>query len=102
MGNRYRWLIGLVVIALVAIVGVYAYNAGVAQGLVQSGRLGSPPGAVGPVVGWYPRPWGYGFFPFFPIIPLFFILFWALLIRGLFWRRGSWYRGYGYGPGCGG
>ena len=41
-----------------------------------------------PVVIW-PRPWGFGFgfFPFFPLM----ILFWLFVLRGLFWR-GAWHR----------
>jgi hypothetical protein len=87
--GRYRWFVGLFVIALLVIVSVYAYNAGVAQGLVQSGKLGTAPGAVVPVLGWYPRPWGFGFFPVFPLF--FFLLFWVFVSRSLLWR------GYGHG-----
>jgi len=90
MGHRYQWLIGLFVIAMLAIVGVYAYNMGVAQGLAESGRLVGAPGAGVPVVLW--RPWGFGFFPFFPLL---FILFWFVALRGLFWR------GAGDGRACG-
>ena len=92
MGGRFGWLIGLLVIAMLAIVGVYAYNVGVAHGLAESGRLVAAPGAAVPVVFW--RPWGFGFFPFFPLL---FIRFWCVALRGLFWRR-RWYGGAcGYG-----
>jgi len=88
MSNRYayRWLIGLALVAALAGVGFYAYNLGLAHGA---------PGTAVPVVVW-PRPWGFGFFPFFPLL---FILFWVFVLRGLFWR-GRWggpcwgYRGY--------
>jgi hypothetical protein len=48
-----------------------------------------------PVVAVWPRPWGFGF-GFFPFFPLFFILFWAFVLRGMFWRGGWRGRGCGY------
>jgi hypothetical protein len=96
---RYRWLIGLFVIGLLVMVGGYAYQAGIAQGLAQSGNLAAP-GAAAAAIMWR-HPWGFGFFPFFPIFPIFFfILFWGIVLRGVFWRRrfpGYWH-GPGYGP----
>jgi hypothetical protein len=97
MGSRFafRWLTGLFMVAVLAAVGVYTYNLGVAQGIAESGRFVAAPGAGVPVVAVWPRPWGFGFFPFFPFL---FILFWFFIARGLFWR-GAW-RGRMYG--CGG
>ena len=96
MSHRYayRWMIGLALVAALAGVGFYAYNLGVAQGLAESSRLVAP-GAAAPVIVWA-RPWGFGFFPFFPLL---FIFFWIFVLRGLFWRgrwggRGGGYRGY--------
>jgi hypothetical protein len=98
MGDRFafRWLIGLLILAMVAAVGVYTYNLGVAHGIAESGRAIATPGAGVPVVAIWPRPWGfgYGFFPFFPFL---FILFFFFVVRGLCWR-GAW-RGRMYGPG---
>ncbi len=94
---RFSWLIGLGAIALLAVVGVYAYNIGVAHGLAESGRFAVAPGAGVPVGPWWPRPWGFGFFPFFPVFPLLFLLFAFVIARALFWR-GAWH-GRGY---CGG
>jgi len=93
MGDRFgfRLVVGMALVAALAAVGFYAYNAGVAHGVAQSGQLVAAPGAVAPVVIW-PRPWGFGF-GFFPVFPLL-ILFWILIARGLFWR-GGW-----YGRGC--
>ena len=93
--NRYgfRLFAAVLGIALLAGVGFYAYNLGVAQGIVESGRIAAAPGAAAPTVVYWPRPWGFGFFPFFPL--LFFFLFFFLL-RGLFWRAGCWGRGYRY------
>ena len=87
MGGRFQWVFGLLVVALVGATGVYAYNLGVAQGVAQSASLAAQgSGAPWPV--WY-GPWhgGFGFFPFGPLL---IILFWVILVRGLFWRRG-WY-----------
>ena len=95
MNNR-SLLRALAIAALVivgaAAIGIGAYNAGVAQGIADGGRViaAPPPGT------WYvyvsPRPWGFGYFPIFPI---FFLLFLFFGLRGLLWR--SW-RG---GGGCG-
>ena len=92
----FRILFAIILVLGLIAVGVYIYNAGVAQGLVAGGTLADPDGGVRPYPYYAPfyRPWGFGFFPFGWIFPLFFflLLFWA--IRGLFFR--SWYR---RGPG---
>jgi len=104
MGNRMGLKILLVVLLLFVTVGagIYGYNIGVAHGIAQSAALAergaAAPGAA-PIV-FYPRPWGFGF-GFFPFAPLFFILFWVLIVRALFWRGPRWGRGYGYGYGYG-
>lgn len=96
MNNRalFRALaIAALMVAAAAAIGVGAYNAGVAQGIAESGRIiaAPPPGA--PYA--YVRPWGFGFFPFFPV--LFFLLFF-FVVRGLLWggrgRGGCGYRSY--------
>ena len=93
MGDRFwfRLLLGAALVAALAAVGVYTYGLGVAHGIAQSGQLVAAPGSGAPVVIW-PRPWGFGFgfFPFFPLM----ILFWIFVARALFWRR-AW-----RGPGC--
>jgi hypothetical protein len=97
MRNRtVFWVaIGLLLIGMVAGVGYWAYNAGLAHGLANAHAA-----AGGARVVVWPR-WelGFGFFPFFPIV--FFILLWVVLLRGLFWRGRGWGRacGYGYGQG---
>jgi hypothetical protein len=70
--NRYRWIPIVAAVVLAALVGVMAYNAGVAHGMQATGKM--------MVVPWHP--WGFGFF----FGPLFFIFFFFLIARGLFWR----------------
>ena len=89
MNNNFRWITIVAALVLAAAVGVMAYNAGVANGIAQSGKIVSVPGGPYPYYGWHP--WGFGFF----FGPLFFFLFFFVILRGLFWRRG-WRRG-----GCG-
>jgi hypothetical protein len=104
MSNTQRWIVIIGALLFAVAVGFWAYQAGVAHGIEQSGKIVAPSsggvaGAGGPYPypypyygwGWH-RPWGFGFGFFF--VPLFFI-FWFLVIRGLFWRR-AW-----YGGGCG-
>ena len=90
-------VLGALVIGGAAALGIGAYNAGVAQGIAQSGALAAQPSVTPYPV--YPylwhRPWGFGFFPIFPIFPFFFFLLFFFVIRGLFWR-GPWRAGRGY------
>jgi hypothetical protein len=92
--NRFFWralAIAVLVTAGAAAIGIGAYNAGVAQGIAESGRaIVAPPAGTSYVYVW-PRPWG--FFPFFPFL---FVLFVFFIVRGLLWR-GPWRRGWGYG-----
>ena len=87
-----RGLFALVVIAGVIGIGVYAYNAGVAQGMAASGEGG----AVAPYRGPFFFPWfGFGFF----CLP--FLLLWFLFPLFGMWRgrwgwgkhRGDWGKG---------
>jgi hypothetical protein len=104
MNSNIRWIALLGALLLATAVGFWAYQAGVAHGIEQSGKIVVPP-AGAPAAGAYPypypyygwhRPWG-GFF----FVPLFFFAFWLFIVRGLFWRR-AWHGGYrggcGYGP----
>jgi len=98
MNNRsvFRTLaIAVLLIAGAVAIGMWAYNAGVAQGVAESGRALAVPPSGAPVVYVWPRPWGFGFFPIFPI---FFFLLFFFLLRGLFWG-GPWRRGVGCGYG---
>jgi len=94
MNSTYRWIALAGALLLAVTVGFWAYQAGVAHGIEQSGKIVVPPSGGPylypyPYYGWH-RPWGFGFF----FVPLFFV-FWFLVVRGLFWRR-AW-----YGGGCG-
>ena len=95
MNNFSRWAVIAGALLLAAVVGGAAYNAGVAHGIAESGKVIAAPAAPGaypypypyPYHGWH-RPWGFGLF-FFPLV---FIAFWFLVAR-LFWRGGGWRRG---------
>lgn len=104
-------LIGLLVLALLAGavgVGVYAYNAGVAQGLVESGKVTVVEGRPDPYYGgpfFFHRPFGFGFGFLGCLFPLLFFFLIFGLLRGLFWRGPwGWRHGWGHGghPGSGG
>jgi len=94
MNSTHRWIALVGALLLAVAVGFWAYQAGMANGIEQSGKIVVPPSGGPypypyPYYGWH-RPWGFGFF----FVPLFFV-FWFLVVRGLFWRR-AW-----YGGGCG-
>lgn len=86
----------LIAAILIIVVGgamaVGAYDAGLAQGAAQ---IAAPAGAVVPAVAYYSPHWGYGFFPFgflFPIFGLF--LFLGLLRAVVGGGRGYGHRGW--------
>ena len=95
MSNTQRWIVLVGVLLLATVVGFWAYQAGVAHGIEQSGKIAVSP-AGGPYPYSYPYPY-YGWHPWggFFFVPLFFV-FWIVVLRGLFWRRRAW-----YGGGCG-
>jgi uncharacterized membrane protein len=77
--RRGMWIAVIVLVALVAVaVGIGAYNAGMSQGLEETGRAGEVVRVVGP---------GYGVFPFGFVFPLLFFFLIFFLIRGAFWGR---------------
>jgi hypothetical protein len=97
-------LLTLLLVAGAIGIGITAYNAGVTQGLADSGQVVVAPGyPVGPYVGGYGYGWGHGGFGFFGFLgALFFIfiliaLFRAVLGGGRGHGRGGW-----GGPGWGG
>jgi hypothetical protein len=99
MGS-HRWL-GLAAVLGFVLVGVAAYNMGLAHGAAQAAAAAAAAGGTLPAFpyaypfgwGWY-RPWGFGFF-----FPLFFLFFWFVIARAIFWG-GRWRRhGYDYRTG---
>jgi hypothetical protein len=95
MNSVTRWALVLAAVAALACVGFVAYDAGLARGVEQAGRMtvaaapAAPPapGAAYPMPYAYPypywyRPWGFGHF----FGPLFFLFFWFAIARALFWR----------------
>ncbi len=92
MDNRLFRVFAISALLLVgaAAIAIGAYNAGVAQGIAESGRMIAAPAAGAPVVFMSPRSWGFGFFPFFP---LFFLFLFFFAVRGLLWR-GRWHGGW--------
>jgi hypothetical protein len=84
-----RVLFGLLVIAGVIGIGVYAYQLGVAQGIAQGAPAGA---AVGPY--WYPHPFFAPFWGFGCLIPLFLLFLVFGGMRAMFWRghmgHGHW------------
>ena len=100
MSNTQRWIVIVGALLLAATVGFAAWQAGVAHGIEQSGKIVVPPSGPYPYpypypyYGWH-RPWGFGFGGV-----LLFFIFWSMVARMIFWR-GRWYgryRGGCYGP----
>jgi hypothetical protein len=89
-----RVVLALVILAGVAFLGVGAYNAGVSQGLAQSGQVVVTPGSypVGPYIGGYGYGWGHGLgFGFFGFLgTLFFIFLLIGLLRAAFGHGRRW------------
>ncbi len=109
-------LVVLVLLAGAVMVGGYAYQFGVRQGLAQNPVIVAPDGTLpdgmpawyyhsGPMMwrgGWG---WGGGFGFLQCLIPIFFVFVLMMLLRGMFWRgpwgplgTAGWRRGWG-GPG---
>lgn len=85
----------LILVAAGASIGFWAYNAGVAQGMVESGKVAAPAQGFAPYPFYYGpffHPFGFGLFGL--LIPLFFLFLFFGLLRALFWR-GRW---GGHGP----
>jgi hypothetical protein len=100
MGRRVvpTILIGLVLIATIAVIATSVYQAGVARGLAEGANIPQPQtGTVPPPYYWgpygYHAPFGFGFFGF--LFPLLFIFLIFALLRSAFWAgrwggHGSW------------
>lgn len=104
--SRSTWLgvvLALVIAAGLVGLGLLVFNAGVAQGLAESGKLTIAAGpAGGPGAGpWYgyPHAWGFGFGPLGCLVPFLLLLGFFAVMRLMFWGRHS-YRPWA-GPGRG-
>ena len=89
MRRGFGWVAAILVVLLVVGVAIGAYNVGLDHGLQQSGNV-----EVVRYIGGH----GFGFFPFFLFIPLFFLALFAF--KGAMWRRHGESHG-GHGPGGG-
>jgi hypothetical protein len=87
MRRGFGWVGAILAVLLVVGVGIGAYNLGLNEGLQQSGNV-----EVVRYIGGH----GFGFFPFFLFIPLFFLALFAF--KGAMWRRHGEGHG-GHGPG---
>ncbi len=95
-------VLALLLVGGAVAIGITAFNAGVTQGLVESGQVVTAPGyPAGPYVGGYGYGWGHGGFGFFGFLGALLFIF---LVIGLFRAvlgggrgRGGW-----GGPGWGG
>ena len=81
-------LLTLIAITIVAGVAFYAYNAGIAQGIVQSDKLPAPVSGAAPSPYYYGapflfHPFGFGFLGW--LVPLFFLFLVFGFLRALFW-----------------
>jgi hypothetical protein len=92
--RRSTWAFVLAASLLAIAAGMVAYNMGLSHGAATAAALQAAPGPYAypsPYAwGWH-RPWGFGFFPIFPI---FFFLALFFLFRGACWGgpwRHRWY-----------
>src|SRR5262245_28020097 len=102
-GRTSGWAVAVVGLLVMLAVGYGAYNLGVSHGIAINppAAVAAPPAPGAPAVvpypyyyypyGWH-RPWGFGFFPFFPFLA---IVFWLLLARAFFFRSRHWHCHHG-------
>jgi hypothetical protein len=85
-------LIAILVLVLGGLIAVGAYDAGLAQGTAQ---VVAPATGTAPAVAYYGHPygWGFGFFPFGFLLPLFGLFLFFALMRAIIGGG----RGYGHG-----
>ena len=92
----------LLLIGGAAAIGITAYNAGVTQGLIDSGQVVTAPGyPAGPYVGGYGYGWGHGGSGFFGFLGTLFFIFLVLALIRVVIGGGRGRGGWG-GPGWGG
>jgi hypothetical protein len=100
----FRIVMVFIIIAAIAGLGVFAYQAGLANGAAQVAVTNGAPGAVvqAPyMMPYWGGPFGFHHFGFFGIfgllIPIFFFLIIFSAIRGLFWGRHYGMHGWHHG-----
>ncbi len=78
----YRIFLAIVLLAVVAGLGVYAYNLGIAQGVAQSGNLPAPSAGAVPYYPYFHGPfffWPFGFPVLLCLVPLLFFGLFGIL-----------------------
>src|SRR5437870_5993035 len=101
MSGRTVFIVVLAILAIGTLVGVgvWTYDAGVAQGIAESTRVAGG-GQVTqaypyPYYGPWVRPWGFGFGFLGILFPILFFFLIFSLFRALWWRSyGGWHGGY--------
>ncbi len=97
----WRIIVVLVLLAALAGIGIYAYNAGLASGLAQKVTAQGGQAVPAPSPYFWPPFFGFGFgfgFRGF-LIPLFLLFLGFASVRALFWRGGwGWRRHMVHGP----
>lgn len=99
-------LVALVLIAIIGGTAYFAYGAGVAQGVLDSGKQTVPATGFAPNPFYGLRPLGFGFGALRCLFPLLFVFLIFSLVRGIFWhghwghgmRHGIWESGQGLPP----
>ncbi|MBI5031969.1 MAG: hypothetical protein HZB51_15670 [Chloroflexi bacterium] len=91
MNGRIVLVVFLTVVIVAGAIGIgmYAYNAGIAQGMATSGQVDAPPNNAAPFPYYRPyyfHPFGYGFGFLSCLIPLFIIFVFFGVMRMVFWR----------------
>jgi hypothetical protein len=87
--DRRIWVavgVALVAILVAVAVGNYAYQAGLARGLADAGKL--PALAPGVPYPYFVPYWHHGFFGFGFLLPLLFLFLFFGLLRRAYWGRG--------------
>jgi hypothetical protein len=90
--NARGLFIAILILLIGGAIAVGAYDAGIAQGAAQV--VVPAAGGAAPAVAYYGRPygWGFGFFPFGFLVPIFGLFLFFALMRALIWGG----RGYGH------
>jgi hypothetical protein len=97
MRTFFTFIASLIALSILAGIGLGIYNAGVAQGIVEAGRI--PAGAAVPIGYGYGYGWGGGFGFLGLLFPIFFVFVIFAIIRGVSGHGRRWGRGWDGGPG---